>query len=962
LHPNINNMRIITTVLLDLIAAMLLFNVHDLAGQDKELVTSGFQAADTLPFDQDVLIGKLENGLTYYIRENKQPENRAQIWLAVNAGSILEDEDQLGLAHFVEHMAFNGTEDYAKQEIIDFLESIGMKFGPEINAYTGFDETVYMLQLPTDSAEILEKGLEILNQWAHKISFEAEEIEKERGVVIEEWRLGRGAQMRMLDRQLPVIFSGSKYMDRLPIGTKESLETFEQESLKRFYRDWYRPELMAVIAVGDFKSENIQNLIEEKFSEMVHVENVRTREEFPVPDHTETLYAIATDPEATNTMISVYYKSDPLSENLVGDYRRMLTEQLYSRMMNLRLYELLNQAEPPYLYAYKTRAGLARTKTIHSLNVSVKEDGIEKGFETVLTEAERIHKHGFTESELERTRTWMIRRMEKSFEEKDKTESSRFASEYLRNFFENEPIPGITYEFNAVKEMVPGITLEEVNYLAGSWMSESNRVVLLSAPEKEDIIIPGESELETLFSSVKQKDIIAYQDIVTDEPILEELTTDAEYVSEDYNEKLDVTTWRLSNGITVMLKPTDFKNDEIMFQGYSYGGNSLVSDDQYRSSRAATDIISLSGLGEFELNALNKKLAGKVVSVFPYISELSEGISGNCSRRDMETMFQLAYLYLTRPRQDTSAYLSYKTRMQGVIENRFSDPESAFYDTLMVTLGNYHFRKRPWSMEMLEEIDPADCYNIYLDRFSDAGDFTFVFVGSFDLDSIKPLIKIYFGSLPSTGREESWKDIDLESPKGIIKKTVQRGIEPKSKVSLTFTGDYKWNRDNNYALRSMVSVLQIKLREILREDMSGTYGTRVTASSSHIPREGYSISISFGCDPDRSEELTRTVFEVIDSLKTYQVETMYITKVSETQKRSYETNIKRNRFWLSNLVQYSFHERNPELILEYHDLVNTLNPEIIQDAARQYFNTENYVQVVLEPAPGIDDSIEDKPR
>ncbi|HEC41919.1 MAG TPA: insulinase family protein [Bacteroides sp.] len=955
-------MKILISLLGGLIPAMLLFNVHDLAGQDKEQVTSGLQAADTLPFDQDVLIGKLDNGLTYYIRENKQPENRAQIWLAVNAGSILEDEDQLGLAHFVEHMAFNGTEDFAKQEIIDFLESIGMKFGPEINAYTGFDETVYMLQLPTDSAEILEKGFEILNQWAHKVSFEEEEIEKERGVVIEEWRLGRGAQMRMLDRQLPVIFRGSKYMDRLPIGTRESLETFEQESLKRFYRDWYRPDLMAVIAVGDFKSEDIQNLIVEKFSEMVIKENARTREEFPVPDHTETLYAITTDPEATNTMVSVYFKSDPLSENLVGDYRRMLTEQLYSRMMNLRLYELLNQAVPPYLYAYKTRASLARTKTIHSLNVAVKEDGIEKGFETVLTEAERIYKHGFTESELERTRTWMIRRMEKSFEERDKTESSRFASEYLRNFFENEPIPGIAYEFNAVKEMVPGITLEEVNYLAGSWMSDSNRVVLLSAPEKEDLSIPGESELGALFNSVKQKDILPYLDIETDEPILEELTTDAEYVSEDYNEKLDVTTWRLSNGITVMLKPTDFKNDEIMFQGYSYGGNSLVSDDQYRSSRAATDIISLSGLGEFELNALNKKLAGKVVSVFPYISELSEGISGNCSSRDVETMFQLTYLYLTRPRQDSSAYLSYKTRMQGVIENRFSDPESAFYDTLMVTLANYHFRKRPWSMEMLEEIDPADCYNIYIDRFSDIGDFKFVFVGSFDLDSIKPLIKTYFGSLPSTGREESWKDINLESPKGIIKKTVQKGIEPKSKVSLTFTGDYNWNRENNYALRSMVSVLQIKLREILREDMSGTYGTRVTASTLRIPKEGYNISISFGCDPDRSEELTRTVFKVIDSLKTFQVEPMYITKVSETQKRSFETSIKRNRYWLSNLVQYSFQERNPELMLEYPDLVSTLDPEMVQDAARQYFNTENYVQVVLEPAPGIDDSIEDKLR
>jgi zinc protease len=920
------------------------------------LDTLRLKSKDKLPFDPAIVKGKLENGLTYYVRENRKPENRAQVWLAVNAGSVLEDEDQLGLAHFVEHMAFNGTEDFAKHEIINYLESIGMKFGPEINAFTGFDETVYMLQLPADSAEVLEKGFEILYQWAHKISFEAEEIEKERGVVIEEWRLGRGARMRMLDKQLPVIFRGSRYMERLPIGKKEILETFEHGSLKRFYGDWYRPDLMAVIAVGDFNPDRILELIREKFSEMPPARNVRKRQIYPVPDHKETLYAIATDREAPGTAIAVYYKNDVLPETTIGDYRRMLTEQLFSRMLNIRLYELLNQAEPPYTYAYASRSSLARSKSIHSINVGVKEDGISAGIEAALTEASRVRKFGFTESELERTKTWLIRRMEQAYLERDKTESDMFASEYLRNFLENEPVPGIEFEYLAVNQIVPEIRLNEVNSMVENWLPDKNRVVLLNAPEKEDLEVPGEAALASILNLVEQKDIAPYRDVATMEPLLEPISTDAEIKFESHNDALGTYTWGLSNGIKVVLKPTDFKNDEILFQGFSPGGNSLVSDERYRSARAATDIITLSGVGRFDLNTLNKKLTGKVVSVFPYITELTEGVTGSSAPRDMETMFQLVYLYMTRPRQDSSAYFSYKTRMEGFIENRSSDPEAAFYDTVMVTLADYHFRKRPWSLQLLEEIDPRESYDIYLDRFADAGDFTFVFVGNFNPDSIRPLIRTYLGSLPSTGREESWKDINLTNPQGIIKKTIGRGMEPKSRVSLTFTGDYDYSRENNYAINSMASVIRIKLREILREELSGTYGVRVSASTSRYPKERHQLNISFGCAPERTEELTSTVFTVIDSLKNFEVDSTYITKVSETQKRSYETSLKQNRFWLSNLVRYSFQGEDPQLILEYPALVETLNTGMIQDAAREYFNTENYVQVTLLPAVKRDGS------
>jgi len=902
-----------------------------------------------IPVDSAVLIGQFSNGLTYYILENGKPENRAQLWLVVNAGSVLEDEDQLGLAHFTEHMAFNGTKNFAKKEIINYLESIGIKFGPEINAFTGFDETAYMLQLPTDSSDVIEKGFQILADWAQHVSFEPEEVDKERGVIIEEWRLGRGANMRMLDKQLPAILKDSRYAERLPIGKVEVIENFNHESLKRFYADWYRPDLMAVIAVGDFEAEGIRDLLGKYFEKIPGKADPRERKIYSVPGHQETVFALATDPEATNTSLAIYYKTEVLPEETVDDYRRMLVEQLFTRMVNIRLYELLNQADPPFLFGYVSRSNLVRTMNINSLNIGIKEDGIMHGLESLLTEAARIERHGFTQSELDRTKTWLLRRIEKSYRERDKTESSRFAREYMRHFLEGEPIPGIAFEFKAVSQLLPGIELKEINDLVGEWMGATNRVVLINAPEKEDFEIPGEDALLEVFTSVGQKEISPYDDVISDQPLMEDLKVTAYLIQEDKREELGITRWKLSNGITVILKPTHIKNDEVLFQGFSPGGHSQVSTKNYKSARAAPEIIKLSGVGEFDLNALNKKLNGKVVSVFPFINELTEGVTGSASPDDLETMFQLIYLYLTDPRKDLEAYQSYKNRMEGYIQNRSGSPESAFYDTIMVTMAQYHHRRRPLSLETLNEINPKASWRIYKNRFKDLEDFTFVFVGKFDIDSIRPLILQYLGNLYGAPRFENWKDTGIHPPKGVIKKTVYRGQEEKSQVSLNFTGQHPWNRIDNYAISSMASVMRIKLRETLREDLSGTYSTRIGSSLNLYPREEYSISISFGCEPDRVEELIEAVFQVIDSVQVYGPENSYVDKVKETQRRSYESQLERNRFWLSNLISYAIRKDDPAFILAYPDLVDTLNPAMVQDAAKSFFNMDNYVQVVLKP-------------
>ena len=920
-------------------------------------LTETFNLNALIPIDSAIIKGKFDNGLTYYIRENKKPENRAYLWLVVDAGAVLEDEDQLGLAHFVEHMAFNGTKNFAKQELIDYLESIGMQFGPEINAYTSFDETVYMLEVPTDSTEYIENAFQILEDWAHQISFDPEEIDKERGVIIEEWRQGRGAEMRMLDKQLPILFKDSRYAERLPIGKKEIIEGFDHSTLIRFYRDWYRPDLMAIIAVGDFDHDYIGDLIKKHFEGILPNVDSREKNLFPVPNHNETLFAIATDPEASRTTIEVMYKSDPLPQDKVADYRRMLVERLYSRILNFRLYELLNQAEPPYIISYSGKTSIVRTKDIYELAAAVKEDGVEKGLTALLTEANRIRQNGFMQSELDRTKNELLREIEQSYKERDKTGSNEFASEYQRNFLEKEPIPGISYELRLSQVHIPEISLDEVNNMANILMTEKNRVVLINAPEESGSVLPDEDRLMALFRNMDEQRVEAYVDEVSDKPLMTIIPLSSNIQKEKKYPQTGLIEWKLSNGIRVILKPTDFKNDEIQFQGFSTGGTSLISDADYYSVRSAADVISLSGVGEFDLNSLNKKLTGEVVSVFPYINELSEGVIGDASPEDIETMFQLIYLYITSPRKDSIAFKSYQTRMRGYIENRSADPENAFYDTLMVTMSQYHPRQKPLSTDILDQMDFNMTYNSYKDRFADAEDFTFIFVGNFTPDKIKPFITTYLGGLPSTKRKETWKDVGINYPDGVIKKEVVKGIESRAMVSMNFTGNAKWTRENNYIFQSLGSVLDIKLREVIREDKSGTYGVDVSSVLNRIPKQNYKVTISFGCDPGRTEELTNTIFQVIDSLKAFGPEEIYITKVKETQLRSYETNLKENTYWLRALQNYYFSGQDPELILKYPDLVTTLSSEKIRMAVSQYLNKNNFVQVLLLPEENSENNV-----
>ncbi len=901
-----------------------------------------------LPLDKDVITGTLENGVKYYIKQNKKPEKRAELRLFVNAGSVLEDDNQPGLAHFVEHMAFNGTKNFKKNELINYLEKLGIKFGPEVNAYTSFDQTVYMLTVPTDSADILAKGFLVLEEWAHNLSFDPVEIDKERGVVVEEWRLGRGAQMRMLDKQLPVLFKDSKYAERLPIGKKEIIETADYQTIMDFYKEWYRPDLFAVAAVGDFDVGKIENYIKEHFSGLRAPEKEKERAYFNVPKHKETYFAIASDKEAQYSTVAVYYMQDPKVIIDSDGYRNRLIHNMFYGILNDRLNELTSSADPPFAFAYAGNQRFIQSADVSFLAAMVKEGGLETGLEALLREAERVKQFGFTFTELERQKTSLLRMAEQSLAEKDKTESSEIISEFESNFIFGDPVISVVDRYNLAKLLVPQITLDEVNAVSSELLSHENRVILVNSPEKENLKIPGEAELAGVMAKVGSEKITAYEDKVAARPLIENMPVPSGVISVVNLDKLKMTGWTLGNGIKVILKPTDFKNDEIVFTAFSPGGSSLVKDENFLSAQFAPDLMGESGLAGFSKTELDKYLQGKIVNVHPYVDFYFEGLNGSASPKDLECFFQLIYSYFTSPRIDSTGYLSLKSKMKSYLANRSSNPQSAFNDTLQVTLSNYHFRSRPMTAEMLDEIKPDSSLEIYTDRFRDAADFTFVFVGNIDTTVIKPLIETYLGGLPSINRNEKPVDLKYRNVKGSISKEVRKGIEPKSSVAVSYAGNMDWSRKNAHTMESLVDILDIKLREAIREDKGGTYGVYCYNQIYRIPECHYDINFGFGCDPARVEELVQTFYSVLDSIKTFGPDETVMTKIKETQKRQRELNLKKNDFWSGTILDYLENNEDPSEMLKYDQWVDELSADDIKNCANKYLGND-VVKVVLYP-------------
>jgi zinc protease len=929
-------------------AALTLLSLsHSVSAQ--QLNAAGQPVAAPLPFDPAVTVGVLPNGMRYYIRENHKPEKRAELRLVVNAGSVLEDEDQRGLAHMVEHMAFRGTKRFARNEISSYLESVGMRYGPDINAFTSFDETVYMVTIPTDTATILDKGFQILSEWAHDVAFEPTQIEKERPVVIEEWRLGQGAENRMQNKWFPVLFSGSMYGVRTPIGDKTILETYKPATLRRFYDTWYRPDLIAVVAVGDFDKRKIESLIRRYLGAIPTSTSARARPIFPVPELDSTLVSINSDKEATRSVIRLLYKQPKRSNTTTTTYRQRLVEQLFGSMFNDRFSEITQKPNPPFINAFANQGDLVRSAESFSLSAIVADNGIQRGLNALLTEGERVKRFGFLQSELDRAKKDVQRGIEQAYAEREKTNSDFYAESYVAAFLRSQPSTSVEYDLAAITRFLPTITLAEVNKLAGDWMTDRNRVLVTTSPEKPGIVNPTRGELLLAFDAVKGADIAAYSESAPSQQLVEKDPAAGHVVSTREIKEIGVTEWKLSNGVRVLLKPTDFNADQISFTAYSPGGASLLSDAAYTAASAADLIPQTSGVGKFSVIDLQKFLAGKQVSVSPSIDDLSEGFSGGGSQRDLDTMFQLVYLYFTQPRLDTALVNTFLGRFRGVLANRSASPEAAFSDTLQVTMAQHSVREQPVSAATLDQIDPFKSYDFYKDRFSDASGFTFVFVGNFKLDSIEPLVEKWLGGLPSTRKSEKWRDTGVRPPTGVVERIVKRGTEPKARTALIFTGPFEYTRQNRYYLSALAELLNIKLREALRENLGGTYGVSVSPSATRDPQPSYRFTIGFGSAPERLEGLTAAALLQIDSVKKFGTTPEYLTKVKEAALRSRETALKQNGYWLSQIATFDQSGWPLADIPNGEKLITSLTADDLKRAATKYLRIDNYVRVSLYP-------------
>lgn len=907
------------------------------------------QSNSRIPLDGRVIQGELPNGMKYFIMKNKKPEKRAELRLVVNAGSVCEDDDQKGLAHFCEHMAFNGTKNFPRQELIDYVQLIGMQFGPDLNAYTSFDETVYMLQVPTDKEGILEKGLLILQDWASNVSFVDEEIDKERGVILEEWRLGKGAEERILIKQLPYLFYQSKYADRWVIGDTAVILNAPYSAFKRFYHDWYRPNNMAVIVVGDIDPEYIEEYIRENFSKLQNPPNPRPRENYSLGIPNQPLISVETDKELSYPQINLLFFHPRKTKILESTIKEQFIIRLASTMLNNRYSEYRTKPNPPFQFAYGYYDTHAGDKDAFMAVAYAKADDIEYSYRTLLTEIFRAYQNGFTQSELERAKTEIIRNIEKQIDEMDKTESRVYATRLIQYFLNDEPVVNPKQQLEYANTYLKSITLDEVNKKYKDLITLENPIILISAPESNEVKYPDQQKALALYNELRKSDIAAYVDKFTNEPLFNKKITPGKIVNETKNEKLDYYDLTLSNGVRVILKKTDFKNDEIVMQAFSPGGNSLIPNKDWFNAVLLSQVISQSGIDKFDYNTLQKMLTGKIVRITPYLSSLDEGFNGSSSVKDFETMLQLLHLYFTNPRFDNDAFEAVKNQAKDRIKSGANNPEQIFFDSTYAISYDYNIRVMPLTIEQVDKINGKRLFEIYKERFSNPADFTFIFSGAIDLDQAKQLIAKYLGSLKTSNKKEKWADDKVEPTKKTIDWTFYKGMEYKSMVILEQFGNFDYNPLNRLAMRSLNEYLENRLREVIREEKSGTYGVSVSFSNKKYPRGSYSMSVFWGCQPDRVEELTNSVIEVLKEIKNTDADDKNVQKVKETIVRDWEMRKKENRYWVSIIRNSLFFDEDATYILDYDKMVEKVDAKFIRDAANKYIDETKLLKFKLFP-------------
>ena len=911
----------------------------------------GFAQMSNIDLDKNVIYGTLDNGMRYYIRENAKPEQRAQFWLTVNAGAILEEDHQDGLAHFCEHMAFNGTKNFKKHEIINYLQRIGMKFGPEINAYTVFDQTNYMLQkVPIDTKENIDTSLMILYDWACNVSYESTEIDNERGVIHEEWRTRRNAGFRMRNQYEPVLFANSKYAERDIIGSLDVIDNCEYSAMRDFYNEWYRPDLQAIIAVGDFDAKVIEAKIKKKFSKIPKRKNAKPRKEYPVPGHKETYVNISTDKEASNTRVTVYYKHNVKKQQGVEEYEEGLKGQLYTSMLNNRLYEQALETSAPFISAFSVHTNLRRTVDAYISMATAKNNQVEASLESILKENKRVKEFGFTASELERAKKEYLSSLESVYKEKDQRESSSYAREYQMHFLMNSPSPGIEWEYQFDKQFINKVTLDEVNALAKKWITDENRVVVITGPEGAEYKYPNEKQVLDLMKKVEHAKVEAYADKVADVPLFTEKVTPGKLSSTEIDKVSGIEHLVLSNGINIYLKKTDFKEDEILMSAYSLGGASKCNVDDDISADFCTSVVGYGGIASFDQLQLQKMLADKNLRLSPWIGDLQEGFNGSTSPEDLETFLQLQHLYFTQPRIDKTAYESLMTRYGAYLANTMNDPNQNFRNEIQTTLYSNHKRERPMTSELLQEADFATIKKIYEQRFADPASFTFFFVGNINKQKALPLFEKYLGSLSAKNNKESWSDMDIDYPKKKVEKEVPAKLEiPKSTIYTCYHGTFDYSLKNRLLLDAIVSVLDTRYTETIREEEGGSYSISVRKSTSQFPDETFRMEINFDCDPERVDIFKGIVHQEIKKLIKEGPSAKNLDEFKKNKTKEHLENVEINRYWLAVMKSNHFNKESYIPQKDYLNMIESISAKDVQKTAAKLLDNDRVVELVMTP-------------
>ena len=907
---------------------------------------------DTIPFDPAVKTGTLPNGLKYYVRKNGRPANRVLLRLAVKTGSLDEADDQLGLAHVLEHMAFNGSEHFKPGELISYFESVGARLGPHVNAQTGFEDTIYMLDLPSDKPDVVQKGMYAFSDFAGGLWLDPKEIDKERGVVIEEWRGGLGASSRVRDKQIPVLFYHSRYAERLPIGKPDILRSFKPERLRAFYDTFYRPDMMAVVAVGDMDPQKLEEMIKATFGGLKARTPAPAERKVEVPLHKETLISVVTDTEITQSSVSLLRKRPRSPTGKVVDYRRSLVQQFFEQMLNDRFDEITRRADAKFLGAGMFGEGLSKDVEAEALGANVVDGGITAGLTAVALEAKRAREFGFTPGEFDRVKKSMAAYYERAYNERDKTESGSFAGEYVTHFLEGEPAPGIEYEFKLVQQLLPGITVEEVTALGKTLLGEDSRVILATSPEKPGIKVPAEEELKAALASAESTAVTPWKETTVTRELVEHKPEPAAITSTRTVDEIGLTIVKFANGVEAWLKPTDFKNDQVLFALQALGGTSLAPPSDFIDASLASTYVTLSGIAGLKAVDLQKMLTGKIAGASPFASLSTHGFNGSAVPAQLETALQLLYARFTEPGDDPEVLDLMKRQLAAAVANRLDNPETVFGDKVEEINTSNHYTSKPLTPAQVNTLDRAKMIQFYKQRFSNAADFTFFMVGAFKIDEAMPLLQRYVGGLPSTGTPASnFKDVGIAFPTKVEKATVEKGREPKSETVISFfadpPGDDPLEMERTLAA---TDVLEIALRDILREELGQTYTVSVDLAQGLPQRGGGHIEVSFGAAPENIEKMAARVTQEVKRMQDEGPSEDLLNRAKETARRNYETQLKQNNYWLQRFEAVKIWGQDPPMIAHRVERINALTTQSVRDAFRKYFPADRTTVVTLVPA------------